>query len=111
MFGEFGGHFWAEFYLPNYGWIPVDTSMAQTALFTRDADAEQKQTFIDYYFGNQDSMRCVVQKDTDVEFIPRAKRMFLMPMVVQFPAAEYSMPTGEVDYTFLNHWTLTLDKY
>jgi len=24
LFGPLGGHRWAEFYLPNYGWIPVD---------------------------------------------------------------------------------------
>lgn len=110
MFGEFGGHFWAEFYLPNYGWIPVDTSSAQTALFTRDAAPEQKQTFIDYFFGSQDPTRCVVQKDTDVPLIPEANGMVLLPMVVQMPTVEYSIPTGEVENTFLNNWTLTLDK-
>ncbi|NLT35522.1 MAG: transglutaminase domain-containing protein [Gaiellales bacterium] len=29
--GNFAGHFWAEFYLPNYGWIPVDPMAADMA--------------------------------------------------------------------------------
>lgn len=107
--GEFGGHFWAEFFLPNYGWIPVDTSGAQSALYVKKATLEQKQTFIDFYFGNMDVIRCVVQKDTDVAFIPGTERMPFIFVAVQIPVAEYSMPTGEVDCYFMNHWTLTLD--
>ena len=109
--GEFGSHFWAEFYLPNYGWIPVDTSVAQLALFAKDASDEQQQTFIDYFFANQDSMRCVVQKDTDVPLIPRVKTSVLLPMVIQVPTVEYSVPTCEIpDEAILDHWTLKCEK-
>jgi len=31
LFGPFGGHKWAEFYLPNYGWIPADPTRDQFA--------------------------------------------------------------------------------
>ena len=108
---EFSGHFWAEFYLPNYGWIPVDTSCAQLANYPKDLTAQQRQTFIDYYFGNQDSMRCVVQKDTDEPLIPQSHGMILLPMAVQVPAVEYSIPTGEIpDEVFLEHWTMQCEK-
>ncbi len=83
--GDFGTHFWAEFYLPNYGWIPVDTSAAQLALYPVDLTQEQRQSFIDFFFGNLDSMRCVVQKNVDEAFIPAAAPdpQVLMPMAVQ----------------------------
>lgn len=109
--GEFGSHFWAEFYLPNYGWVPVDTSAGQLALFPKDISQEERQTFIDYFFANQDSMRCVVQVDTDVPLIPRAGSMVLLPMVIQVPTVTYSIPTGEIlDEAILEHWTMQCEK-
>jgi len=104
---EFRGHFWAEFYLPNYGWIPVDTSCAQLANYPKNLTVQQRQLFIDYYFGNQDSMRCVVQKDTDESLIPQTHSMILLPLAIQVPAVEYSIPTGEIpDLVFLEHSTM-----
>ncbi len=108
--GEFGGHFWAEFYLPYYGWIPVDTSAAQNAFYVKDASLEERQTFIDYFFGNQDSMRCVVQKDTDKLLIPKANGTVLLPMAIQIPTVEYSIPTEDIGAAFLNYWTITLEQ-
>lgn len=109
--GEFRGHFWAEFYLPNYGWIPVDTSVAQSALYLKGIFDEDRQTFIDYYFANQDSMRCVVQKDTDVPLIPQSQSTVLLPMAIQVPTVEYSIPTGIIlDEVFIDHWTLKCEK-
>lgn len=108
---EFGSHFWAEFYLPNYGWIPVDTSLAQLAFYPKELTEEQRHMFIDFYFGNQDSMRCVVQKDTDLSLIPQAQGMVLIPMAIQTPTVEYTIPTGEIsDNVFFEHWTISCEK-
>jgi len=110
MFGAFGTHFWAEFYLPNYGWIPVDTSVAQTAFWSKNLTDEDKQTFIDFFFGNLDSTRCVVQNDTDEPLIPRANGTVLLPLAIQTPAVEYSIPTGEIPaLVFQEHWTMELE--
>lgn len=109
--GEFRGHFWAEFYLPNYGWIPVDTSAAQIALYPKDVTAEQRQTFIDYFFGNQDSRRCVVQKDTDAPLIPQADSLILLSAAIQIPTIEYSIPNGEIsENMFLEYWSMQCKK-
>ena len=109
--GEFGSHFWAEFYLPNYGWVPVDTSAGQLALFPKDISVKDRQTFIDFFFASQDSMRCVVQKDTDVPLVPRAGSMVLLPMAIQVPTVEYSNPTGEIlDEAIMDHWTMRCEK-
>lgn len=69
--GDFGDHFWAEFFLPDYGWVPVDTSLGQMAGYTR-LSAAQKKTFEDFCFGHLDSMRCVIQKDTNLPYVPPA---------------------------------------
>ncbi len=109
--GEFSGHFWAEFYLPNYGWIPVDTSFGQLAYYPREASAEDRKAFVDFCFASQDSMRSVVQKDTDIPLIPKAESMVLLPMAIQMPAVEYSIPSAEMwEATVLDHWTLSCEK-
>lgn len=109
--GEFRGHFWAEFYLPNYGWVPVDTSFGQMANYVKDISAEDRKAFIDFCFASQDSMRCVVQKDTDVSLIPTAQGTVLLPMAIQMPAVEYSIPTAEMlDTLIVEHWTLACEK-
>jgi transglutaminase-like putative cysteine protease len=109
--GQFGSHFWAEFYLPNYGWIPVDTSAGQLALFLKDVDDGERQIFIDYFFASQDSMRCVVQKDTDVPLIPRVKSSVLLPMAIQDPAVEYTLPaTQMLDEVFFEHCTMQCER-
>ncbi len=97
--GDFGSHFWAEFYLPNYGWIPVDTSASQLAMFPADLAQEQRQAFENFFFANLDSMRCTIQKDVDVPFIPVAAgdTQVLMPMAVQAVEAQCDTMTDMPD--------------
>jgi hypothetical protein len=45
-------HFWAEFYINNYGWIPVDPALGDGAKF---GDIPEVENPGDYYFGNLDS--------------------------------------------------------
>lgn len=109
--GEFGGHFWAEFYLPNYGWVPVDTSFGQMALFSRDITLDEREAFFDFCFAHQDSMRCVVQKDIDTPLIPPAEGNVLLPAAIQMPAVEYSLPSAETFATMiLEYWVLECEK-
>ncbi|MFA6549683.1 MAG: transglutaminase-like domain-containing protein, partial [Candidatus Margulisiibacteriota bacterium] len=64
--GEPGPHFWAEFYLPNYGWLPIDTSAAQMQIdFKPFVSQAERDKFKWFFFANQDSARCVLQKDVD----------------------------------------------
>ena len=84
--GTPSSHFWAEFYLPNYGWIPVDTSAAQISSYLPELSDADNQAFKDFYFGNQDPLRLVVQRDTDLPLIPRADGTILLPLAVQVPA-------------------------
>jgi hypothetical protein len=45
-------HYWAEFYLEAFGWVPVDPALAGGARF---GDMPQVQDPVEYYFGNLDN--------------------------------------------------------
>jgi hypothetical protein len=72
MFGQmstskaYSDHFWGEFYVPNYGWVPVDTSIAQLEFYATGLSDAQSTANRDYFFGHQDNLRLVFQKDNDV---------------------------------------------
>lgn len=92
ILGKEATHFWAEFYLPNYGWIPVDTSIAQIAEETGKIVPEITDNDIkackDYFFAHQDPYRFVIQKDIDIALTPQASDPVFMPMAIQFPVME-----------------------
>ncbi len=104
--GEFSDHFWAEFFLPNYGWIPVDTSIAQIADYPPNLTSRERQTFKDYYFGNMDCFRCVVQTDVDVPLIPPAPEWVFLPMAIQEPAALCDTHEGVPGKLVYEGWSL-----
>lgn len=52
IYGPMEGHIWAEFYLPDYGWIPVDPTWGR--------------------FGQQDNSRFIFSKGRDVKIGPNA---------------------------------------
>jgi transglutaminase-like putative cysteine protease len=88
---NFGDHFWAEFFLPNYGWIPVDTTVAEVADYPSDAQLteQQRAEFKDFYFGGQDPLRCNVQLDVDEPLIPPATED-VQGLAIQEPVATCS---------------------
>jgi transglutaminase-like putative cysteine protease len=97
--GQLGSHFWAEFYLPNYGWVPVDTSAGQIATYTYGITEEERQEFIDYFFANQDPLRLVVQNSVD--FLPAEKPIDtqLLEITLQTPFVESEFGNEEFDVT------------
>ena len=84
--GTYQDHFWAEFFLPNYGWVPVDTSVGQLAEYVTNINDEQRREFEDFFFANQDNMRMVIQKDVDVPALPAVTGgMLYLPGAIQNP--------------------------
>ena len=66
-------HYWAEFFLEDFGWVPVDPAMeAGASLPARSAD----DAAVDPWFGRLDSRRIVMAKGiSDPQPIARARRL------------------------------------
>jgi len=104
--GDFSDHFWAEFYLPNYGWIPADTSVAQIPNYIPGLSEGERKEFRDFLFGGQDHYRCVVQTDVDLPLVPPVSELVLMPMTLQVPAALCSTMDEIPGVVISEHWAL-----
>jgi len=69
-------HYWAEFWIDDFGWIPVDPAMGAGAITTVDAVnilpqsiPGSEETYIDYanyYFGNLDNFRIAFSRGEQV---------------------------------------------
>jgi hypothetical protein len=102
--GVENAHFWAEFYLPNYGWLPVDTSVGQIAQYLPELTAEQRHRFQNYFFGNMDPFRLVIQKDVDIPLTPSPAIPPLVPMAVQTPEAQCGAVNEILSLAFMEGW-------
>lgn len=96
IFGNPSSHFWAEYYLPGYGWIPVDPTMADVSDWV-DIPEKDRAAFRDYYAENLDPARMVIQKNVDAAMEPPLPDdAVVFRLVRQYPAivadtAEYNM--------------------
>ncbi|MRR16948.1 MAG: transglutaminase domain-containing protein [Deltaproteobacteria bacterium] len=106
--GNFSGHFWAEFYLPNYGWIPVDPTAADLVDYLTGVSDQDRKAFHDFFFGNQDHYRCNVQKDVDVPLIPPSPERVFMPMAIQYPVAACDTLEDDPGLMLMDYWSTTV---
>ena len=75
-YGSTQRHYWAEFWIDDFGWVPVDPSMGAGAITTVDAagivplsvpgDTETGFDFVNYYFGNLDNMRIAFSRGENI---------------------------------------------
>lgn len=86
-----GYHFWGEFYLSNYGWVPYDTTVADALRTSGELDASLKKTIEEYYFAHQDPYRFIIQNNVDVPIYPLQSQPRLCSVVLQMPEAECSL--------------------
>ena len=68
--GYEGTHFWSEYYLPGYGWIPNDVTVAEGAGWSYNATDAERQQYQQYYSENLDPYRYIIQKDVDIPLVP-----------------------------------------
>ncbi|UCG94552.1 MAG: transglutaminase domain-containing protein [Candidatus Aerophobus sp.] len=107
--GKESMHFWAEFYLPNYGWIPVDTSIAQSANIPPELTDNQRKAFKEFFFGSQDPYRYAIQKDVDMPLTPRPDEPILLPMAIQFPAVVCETSKENPNFLALKYWKIEFE--
>ena len=83
--GTPGTHFWAEYYLEGYGWVPVDVTAEDSGDWSHNATPDQRKRFKEYYFGSLDPYRYVIQTDTDIPFTPATNDPVSQEMYLQEP--------------------------
>ncbi|MFA5411793.1 MAG: transglutaminase-like domain-containing protein [Candidatus Micrarchaeia archaeon] len=104
--GGTGTHFWAQFYLPNYGWVPVDVTAAEAADWVYEPSDADNGAVKEFFFGNMDVTRFVIQDDVDVPLVPPAQGKIFFPMVMQSPGAELDTDDDDIGLVVAGSFTM-----
>lgn len=66
-------HCWAEFYLPGYGWVPVDPSDVRKIMLEKKLTLGEEKGYREYYFGAVDESRIAYGTGRDLILEPPQK--------------------------------------
>ncbi|MFH1347938.1 MAG: transglutaminase domain-containing protein [Candidatus Margulisiibacteriota bacterium] len=106
-----GDHFWAQIYLPNYGWIPVDTSVAQLGRYLPGWTKKQQLDFAEYFYGKMDPLRYLIQVDADIPLIPEPDGPLAFGMVLQDPTAICAEMDENPGLFLMDNWEITIKPF
>ncbi|MGC9321031.1 MAG: transglutaminase-like domain-containing protein [Kosmotogaceae bacterium] len=98
--GQLGSHFWAEFFLPSHGWIPVDTSADQLANYALNVTDDERKTFIDFFVANQESLRMLVQNSIDREPEEGPFDIQYLSLAMQLPFIDCKIENEDLSVSF-----------
>ncbi|WP_214041303.1 transglutaminase domain-containing protein [Methanoculleus sp.] len=103
-----GTHFWAEYYLPGYGWVPNDVTVAEIADWVTIPD-EKRTVFKDYYATNLDPARLVIQKNVDAPMDPAIPGdVAVFRIVRQYPAVVSDTAQDDLDLFASEFFSISL---
>jgi len=104
-----GTHFWAEYYIPGYGWIPNDTTVAEGGDWFVVSE-EKRAAYKAYYAHNLDPARLIFQKNVDVPMDPEIPGDApLFRMVRQQPAVVCDTGSIELLISGLDGFVVSLE--
>ena len=108
--GYGGSHFWSEYYLPGYGWIPNDVTVAEGAEWSHNATDADRLRYKTYYSENLDPYRYIIQKDLDIPLVPDPGDTTMLDPTLQ--EAKAMCDTCPVDPKFWlpEYWKVTVKK-
>jgi transglutaminase-like putative cysteine protease len=105
-----GTHFWAEYYIEGYGWVPCDTTVAEIADWV-DIPEGDREAFKTYYANNLDPTRLVIQKDVDVRMNPAfPEGAVVFRLVRQSPAIVSDEATVDIGAFSGFHFTIDVEE-
>jgi transglutaminase-like putative cysteine protease len=108
--GYGGRHIWSEYYLPGYGWIPNDVTVAEGAEWSYNATDAQRQRFKEFYSENLDPYRYIIQKNDDIPLVPDTKDLTMSVGAFQEPVAMCDTCPVDPKFWLPDYWKVTIKK-
>lgn len=88
---DYNMHDWAEIYILPYGWIPVDVYWGSFVKHYSDLSNEEIKFLSDFYFGNIDAYRFVINNNHSLDLVPQKK--FFRSEYIDFQRGEVETDT------------------
>lgn len=108
--GTTGTHFWAEYYLDGYGWVPADVTIAEGADWAYNATSDSRHQYKAYFSQNLDPYRYIIQNDVDIPLVPAISNPITADMSFQTPRTECDTCINDPNLEFAGNSKTTVTK-